>query len=109
LLGIKEFSLKEPADIFRGESLRSKAFHHSMNLLLSGADSPGSGFAAGPCCYVGSRPVPDFKQTLMFELRIGLDNGAMANQNLFGEGTNAWQLVPPLEDTSIDSMSDLLH
>ncbi len=45
----------------------------------------------------------------MFEFRICLGYGVMTDDKLFGQRTDAGQLITLLKDACLDGMPDLLH
>lgn len=53
--------------------------------------------------------MPEFEQTLVFQLRIGLGNRVMTDHKLFRQGADPRQLVSTLKDRCFDGMPDLLH
>jgi hypothetical protein len=109
MLGIQNFGLKQPANFFPGEAFLSKGSNQRMNSLLCETNPFGSGFAAPLPRYEGAGAVPDFEQAFVLQFRIGLGDSGMAYDNFFCKRANTWQLIPPLEDTGIYRVPDLLH
>ena len=106
---MQNLRLKEAAYLFSAEAIFVKIFDNICNLDLGLADLLGARLKAAFRADVRARAVAQFEKPLMLEFGVGLGDGVVADDELFGQGADAGHLVAVLQNAGFDGVTDLLH
>jgi len=106
---VDELCLEEPTDLVGGEAVLAQFFDDAPDSGLRADQFGGACFAAAGRGDIRAGAMTEFEQALVLKFHVGLCNGVVADDELFGERADARHQVAILQDSGLDGVAHLLH